>query len=83
MFVAFSIFASSMIMIHGYCSWNVFYDSFKCLRFLKGCFNAILQFPSHLQGNLEKKTLAHQTVFFKIMDKLFFKTICFCDSIQE
>ena len=41
--------------MHGYCSWNIFYDLFKCLRFWKGCLNAILQFPSHLQENLEKK----------------------------
>ena len=44
-----------MIMIHGYCSWNIFYDWRKCLRFLKGCLNAILQFLSHLQENLDKK----------------------------
>ena len=42
-------------MIHGYCSWNIFYDLFKCLRFLKGCLNATLQFPYHLQEHLEKK----------------------------
>ena len=53
-----------MIMIHGYCSWNIFYDLLKCLQFLKGCLNAILQFPSHLQENLEKKhTYTLQTVF--------------------
>ena len=45
-----------MIMIHAYCSWNILYDLFKCLRFLKSSLNAILQFPSHLQENLEKKT---------------------------
>ena len=44
-----------MIVIHGYCSLNIFYDLFKCLQFLKGCLNAISQFPSHLQENLEKK----------------------------
>ena len=43
-----------MIMVHGYCSWNIFYDLFKCLRFLKGCLYAILEFPSHLQEDLEK-----------------------------
>ena len=47
-----------MITIHGYSSLNIFYDLFKCLRFLKGCLNAILQFPSHLQENLEKNTHA-------------------------
>ena len=41
-------------MIHGYCSWNIFYDLFKSLWFLKGCLYAILQFLSHLQENLEK-----------------------------
>ena len=35
---------------------GIFYDLFKCLQFLKGCLNAILQFPSHLQENLKKKT---------------------------
>ena len=34
---------------------GIFYDLFKCLQFLKGCLNAILQFPSHLQENLKKK----------------------------
>ena len=48
-----------MIMIHGYCSWNIFYDLFKCLRFLKAFLNAIFQFPSHLQEHLEKKTHAN------------------------
>ena len=47
-FIAFSMF-----MIHGYCSWNIFDHLFKCLQFLKGCLNAILQFPSHSQENLE------------------------------
>ena len=32
--------AFSMIMVHGYCSWNIFNDLFKCLRFLKGSFHA-------------------------------------------
>ena len=53
-----------MFMIHGYCSWNIFYDLFKCLRFWKGCLNAILQFPSHLQENLEKKPYTHTRLFF-------------------
>ena len=39
-----------MIMIH------IFYDLFKCLRILKGFLNAIFQFPSHLQENLEKNS---------------------------
>ena len=44
----FRFIAFSMIMVHGYCSWNIYDDLFKCLRFLKGSLNAILQFPSHL-----------------------------------
>ena len=52
-------------MVHGYCSWNIFYDLFKCVQFLKGCFHAFLQFPSHLQENLEKKTkYTHIRLFF-------------------
>ena len=55
-----------MIMIHGYCSWNIFDDLFKCLRFLKGCLNAILQFPSHLQENLEIKKHTHTPDCFSL-----------------
>ena len=58
--------AFSMIMIHGYCSWNIFDDLFKCLRFLKGCLNAILQFPSHLQENLEIKKHTHTPDCFSL-----------------
>ena len=47
--------AFSMIMVHGYCSWNIFNELLKCLRFLKGSFHAFLQFPSHIQENLEEK----------------------------
>ena len=53
----FRFIAFSIIMVHGYCSWNIFDDLFKCLRFLKGCFHVILQFPSQIQENLEKNTL--------------------------
>ena len=53
-----------MIMIHGYCSGNIFYDLFKCVQFLKGCLNAILQFPSNLQENLERKKHTHTRLFF-------------------
>ena len=42
----FRFIAFSMIMVHGYCSWNIFNDLFKFLRFLKSYFQAILQFPS-------------------------------------
>ena len=42
------------IMICGYYPWNIFYDLFKCLRFLNVCLNAILHFPSHLQKSLAK-----------------------------
>ena len=45
-----------MIMMQGYCSWNIFYDLFKCLRFLKGCLNAILQVPISFIRKLRKKT---------------------------
>ena len=67
-----------MIMIHGYCSWNAFYDLFKCLRFWKGCLNAILQFPSHLQENLEKKH-THTRLFFleKSWAEFFLKLVVF------
>ena len=51
-----------MIMMQGYWSWNIFYDLFKCLRFLKGCLNAILQFPIS-QENLEKNN-THTWLFF-------------------
>ena len=44
-----------MIMIYGYCSWNIFYDLLKCLQILKACLNAPLQFLSYLQENLGKK----------------------------
>ena len=48
-----------------------FYDLFKCLRFLKGCLNAIFQFPSHLQENLEKKH-THTPDFFSLKNHGFF-----------
>ena len=67
-----------MIMIHGYCSLNIFYDLFKCLRFLKGCLNAILQFPSQLQENLEKKhTRTRVFLFEKSWAKFFLKIFVF------
>ena len=37
----------------------IFDDLFKCLRFLEGYLNAILQFPSQLQERLEKNTHTH------------------------
>ena len=55
----FQSIAFSMIMVHDYCSWNIFDDLFKCLRFLNSCFHAILYFPSHLQQNFEKKHTPH------------------------
>ena len=59
-----------MIRIHGYCFWKFLYDLFKGLRFLKGFLNAVLQFPSHLEENLEKKH-THQAVFlWKIKGKV-------------
>ena len=73
----FRFIAFSIIMVHGYCSWNIFDDLFKCLRFLKGCFHVILQFPSQIQENLEKNT--HTTLFF--LEKVFSLTICFWNSI--
>ena len=77
-FMLFQFIYFSVIMTQGYCSWNIFYDSFKCLRFLKGCLNAILQFPSHLQENLEK-THTHTRLFFfeKSWAKFFLKPFVF------
>ena len=69
-----------MIMIHGFCSWNIFYDLFKCLQFLRGCLNAILQFPSHLEENLEKKHTHTHTRLISF-EKPLAKTICFCNSV--
>ena len=68
-----------MIMMHGYCSLNIFYDLFKCLRFLKACLNAISQFPSHFQENLEKKTHTDTRLFFfeKPWAKFFLKPFVF------
>ena len=49
-----------------------FYDLSKCLRVFKGCLDAILQLPSHLQENLEEKTTHTPDCFFlKIMGKAF------------
>ena len=70
-----------MIMVHGYCSWNIFVDLFKCLRFSKGCFHAFLQFPSHLQKTLEKNSHKHHTVFLVFFEeswaKFFLKPFVF------
>ena len=68
-----------LICSFGYCSWNIFYDLFKCLRFLKGCLNAILQFPSNLQENLERKKHTHTRLFFfeKSWAKFFLKLFVF------
>ena len=67
-----------MIMAHGDCSWNVFYDLFKCLGLLKGCLNATLQFPSHLPENIEN-THIHTRLFFfeKSWTKFFLKQFVF------
>ena len=54
----------------------IFYDLFKCLRFLKGCLNAIFQFPSHLQENLEKKH-THTRLFFFEKSWVFLKPFVF------
>ena len=72
-------------MIHGYCFWNIFYDLFKCLQFLECCLNAILQFPSHLQQNLEKNTHTHTRLFFfeKSWAKFFLKLFAFAIQFQN
>ena len=51
-------------MIHGCCSWNIFYDLFKCSRLFKSYFAV----PSHMQENLENThththTHTHKTIF--------------------
>ena len=58
-----------MTMVHGYCSWDIFYDLFLCLPFLKGCLNDILQFPSHLQENLDKKSHTHTPDCFSLKNR--------------
>ena len=66
-------------MMQGYCSWNVFYDLFKCLRFLKGCLNAILQVPISRTRKLGKKhTHTSDSFFFeKLWAKFFLKPLVF------
>ena len=61
-----------MIMVHGHCSWNIFNDLFKFLRFLKGYFHAILQFPSHLQEILENKPHTPHCFSLKNHEQSFF-----------
>ena len=57
-----------------------FLSFFKCLRFLKGCLNAILLFPSHLQENLEKKHTHIRLFFFeKSLAKFFLKPFVFAN----
>ena len=74
----FFFFIYSMIMVRGYCSWNIFDDLFKCLRFLKGCFHAFLQFPSHIQENLEKKKIHTLSCFsLKSHGQSFFLNLLF------
>ena len=38
---------------------GIFYDLFKCLRFLKGCLKAILRVPISLTRKLRKTTHTH------------------------
>ena len=50
-------------MVHGLCSLNIFYDLFKCLRFLKGCL--MLFCSSHLTyKKIKEKTHAHTSDCF-------------------
>ena len=57
---------------------DIFYDLFKRLRFLKGCLNAILQFPFHYQKKLEKThTHTRLFVFEKSCAKFFLKLFVF------
>ena len=74
-------------MINIYCffgdhdTWLLLLEYFlqfvQCLRFLKGCLDAILQLPYHLQEYLETKnkkhTHTHLTVFFFLTEKVWAK----------
>ena len=80
----FRFIAVSVIMVHGYYSWNIFDDLFKYLQFLKGCFHAFMQFPSHTQEHVEKKN-THTTMFFfeKSWAKFFLKPFVFVIQFQD
>ena len=56
--------AFSMIMVHGYCSRNIFDDLFKCLRFLKGSLHVFFVVPISHTRKFRKKTHTHYHVFF-------------------
>ena len=64
---------------------GIFYDLFKCLRFLKGCLKAILRVPISLTRKLRKTTHTHthththtRLFFFeKSWEKFFLKPLVF------
>ena len=67
-----------MIMMHGYCSWNIINDFFKCLRFFKGFLNAILRILSHLQEHFKKThTHTHSLDCFFFFSKNHGKSVSF------
>ena len=78
-FMLFQFIYFSVIMTQGYCSWNIFYDSFKCLRFLKGCLNAIFAVPISFTRKFRKNTHTHTRLFFfeKSWAKFFLKPFVF------
>ena len=78
----FRFIAFPMIMVHSYCSLNIFDDLFKCLRLLKSCFHAILYFPSHLQENLKKHTHTPLLFFEKSWATFFLKPFFFFLNLQ-
>ena len=65
-FMLFQFIYFSVIMTQGYCSWNIFYDSFKCLRFLKGCLNAIFAVPISFTRKFRKNTHTHTPDCFSL-----------------
>ena len=54
----------------------------KCLRFLKGCLNAILQLSPHLQENLEKNTHTPDCFFEISWAKIFLKLFVYAIYVQ-
>ena len=68
-----------MIMMQGYWSWDIFYDLFKSLRFLKGYLNAILQALISLTRKLRKKTHTHTPDCFSLKNhgQIFLKPLVF------
>ena len=71
-----------MIMVHDYCSWNLFDDLLKCLRFLQGFCHAIFFLvPITLIGNFRKKIDTHTRTtllsFEKSWEKFFLKPFVF------